>query len=42
MTRDDPKILIPYQCEQCGHYGLFEMENGAVTCLWCKSKSMII
>jgi hypothetical protein len=36
------EILIPYQCSGCGHYGLAEMENGKVTCLWCKTTQMII
>jgi hypothetical protein len=42
MTDDDVVILIPYQCVECGHYGLAEMENGKVTCLWCKKNFMMV
>ena len=34
----DADIVIPYQCPDCGHYILVEMENGKATCLWCKKE----
>lgn len=40
--REDTLILVPFQCDGCGHYVLTTLENGKVTCLWCKKEYMIV